>query len=205
MEAQRAITVKLYGDLAERFTDEIVLYAGSVLEVSRALECLFPDYRSHLILSAQNGIGYRVMLDNTEITEKELGDRFHSVSTVHIQPVPVGSGAIGKIVTGVALLGLGLTGVGLLGLAPATLALVGGTMALGGVVSLFNQPQAPDAFDNSEKDGQPSFIFNGAVNTSRAGGRVPVVYGRAGIVVGSQVISSGIRSYLVDVDNDEES
>ncbi len=49
----------------------------------------------------------------------------------------------------------------------------------------------PKAQDPAEKpDNQPSYVFNGPVNTTAQGQPVPIGYGR--LIVGGAVISAGI-------------
>lgn len=63
-------------------------------------------------------------------------------------------------------------------------------MAAGGVVQMLS-PQ-PKGRNGQESSNQPSYIFNGAVNTEAQGHPVPLLYGR--MIVGSAVISAGIEA-----------
>lgn len=195
-----AVKVNLKGDLS-RFNPGCLMFVSSVRELMRALEAQFSDFRQYLIYQVQQGINYEILVGGNHIGEESLDAPIGNLD-VTIIPVPRGQGGnIIKIVAGVALLALGLTGVGIVGSAGAT-ALLGGTLALSGVVGLFSTPEAPE--DDSKKQ---SFIFSGAVNTSSATGVVPVVYGcgwrGTGLMVGSLVISAAIRTYAVDNDDDD--
>lgn len=198
------IVIKLYGDLRKRFIKEIALEVRTVKEAIRALESQFPKFRPYMLDRALNyDAHYQVIADDWELGEADLDVPLGKAKELKIVPVVQGSGTFGKIVAGVALLGLGLAGIGILGLSASTVALIGGTMALGGIVSLFNTPTAPDPYEErSESD--PSLIFNGSVNTIATGGRVPIVYGRGGLIAGSQVISASVRTYLSDVEEGDE-
>jgi predicted phage tail protein len=69
-------------------------------------------------------------------------------------------------------------------------------MAIGGVVQMLTPlPKSPNQEDRP--DNKPSYIFNGAVNTTAQGYPVPVGYGR--MIVGSAVISAGITTDEVPV------
>lgn len=197
------ITVKLYGDLRRRFTKEVSLEVRTVKEAIRALESQFEKFRPYMLDRALNyDAHYQVIADDWELGETELDVPLGKAKELKIVPIISGSGTIGKIVGGLALLGLGLAGIGILGLSAASVALIGGTMALGGIVGLFNQPEAPDPYE--ESGGEPSLIFNGSINTIATGGRVPIVYGRGGLICGSQVISAAVRTYLSDVEEGDE-
>ena len=82
-------------------------------------------------------------------------------------------GADGGMVAkaGVAVLGAGLS------------------MAIGGVMQLLMPTKKHNDYDRPEN--QPSYVFNGAVNTQAQGNPVPVLYGE--LIIGSAVISAGIH------------
>ena len=62
-------------------------------------------------------------------------------------------------------------------------------MILGGVAQMI-APTAKSSDPSERPENQPSYVFNGAVNTTAQGHPVPVGYGR--LIVGSAVISAGI-------------
>jgi len=66
---------------------------------------------------------------------------------------------------------------------------MGVSLVIGGVSQLLFSPQTQTQSAEREEN-KPSFIFNGAVNTTRQGNCVPICYGR--MIVGSQVISAGL-------------
>jgi predicted phage tail protein len=74
-------------------------------------------------------------------------------------------------------------------LSQATLYSVGTSMILGGVAQMI-APTAKAQDPSERPENQPSYVFNGAVNTTAQGHPVPVGYGR--LIVGSAVISAGI-------------
>ena len=53
-------------------------------------------------------------------------------------------------------------------------------------------PPEPTIVDTEQVENKPSYLFDGAVNTTRQGNAVPVGYGR--LRVGSQVISAGLTA-----------
>jgi len=109
------------------------------------------------------------------------------VSSIHIIPVPAGSksgGGVGKIVIGVALIAAAFV------FSPAALP-IGITIALAGVVQVLSPSPSVSSGSTEKVDQNPSFLFNGAINTSEQGGVCPIVYGE--MTVGSVVVSSGIE------------
>ena len=69
----------------------------------------------------------------------------------------------------------------------------GFNQAKGGVTSLFSTtPVTPDYATRAEADERPSFLYDGATNTSVQGLPVPVIYGR--VRAGSIVVSAGLSS-----------
>ena len=65
----------------------------------------------------------------------------------------------------------------------------GMSLVLGGVASILAPtPKTPDPKESPENT--PSYLFNGAVNTTAQGHPVPIGYGR--LIVGSAVISASI-------------
>lgn len=72
----------------------------------------------------------------------------------------------------------------------------GAAMAFSGVVTFLFSPPPSSLSPNSATKNQPSYAFNGPVNTTSQGYPVPVGYGR--LRVGSAVISGGIFVAQID-------
>lgn len=71
---------------------------------------------------------------------------------------------------------------------------MGLSLVFSGVAAMLAPSDSSDQLERPEN--RPSYIFNGAVNTYRQGNPVPVGYGR--LVIGSQVISAGLRAIDID-------
>jgi predicted phage tail protein len=119
-------------------------------------------------------------------------------NTITIAPVIAGAGGkFGQIILGVALIAasfyLPTTALFSIGsFAPSIASLsfsIGLSLTLGGVAQML-APQPASSEPSERPENQPSYTFNGAVNTTAQGQPVPVGYGR--VVVGSAVISAGI-------------
>ncbi len=198
----------LKDDLAQRFCFELKVDVNSVAEAMRALEANYPAIRPYFATAHERGFGFEVYVGDWNIEEKHIYAPIGK-QQITIAPALMGSGNFGKIILGVGLLGLGLAGVGFLGISASTLALVGGTMALSGIVGLFNQPKTPQNDDEKKA----SLTFSGGVNTAGQGGRLALTYGGGGwgnngyedgLLVGSQVLSASIRSWLTSDDSDDD-
>ncbi len=186
-------TIILLGELGKRYGRKHLLDVKSPAEAVRALCANFKDFAAFVSASSDRSVGYRVLNMRDEVSEHEL----HNPASRRITIVPVVAGAggkIGQILLGATLIAAailvpGLAAVTLFGtttLASVTFG-VGLSLALGGVAQML-APQLKSTSPQEEQ--QPSYVFNGAVNTSAQGQPVPIGYGR--MIVGSAVISAGI-------------
>lgn len=186
-------TIILLGELGKRYGRKHLLDVKSPAEAVRALCANFKDFAAFVSSSQERNVGYRVLNKREEVGEDEL----HNPASQRITIAPVVAGAggtVGKILLGATLIAAslfvpGLAAVALFGTTTlATVAFgIGVSLALGGVAQML-APQPKSTGPQEEQ--QPSYVFNGAVNTSAQGQPVPVGYGR--MIVGSAVISAGI-------------
>jgi predicted phage tail protein len=128
------------------------------------------------------------------LDETELSLSFGREDELHLIPYIAGSGggkggSIAKAITGYILIAVGVA------LAPYTgglslgLSCFGLQMTITGVSQLMTaKPKA--TYNRGPVDQRPSFLFNGAINSSQQGVPIPLVYGR--MRVGSVVISGGV-------------
>jgi predicted phage tail protein len=161
---------------------------------------------------ARNRRSFRLsILDFTNQALVALMGAGHSNAEIlKIVPVVAGAGRGGKalfgVIAGVALIALGGPSGFVQGLAwqagataglAATIgsaaASLGWALALGGVASLFVRSPKYDSLSAERPENRPSYAFNGPVNRTAQGVPVPLCYGGP-ILVGSQVISSGLRT-----------
>jgi predicted phage tail protein len=199
------IKVKLYGALARAVNRANWEFeVSSPIEIFNALEANTGKAFNHLYNNL--GTEYRFLLDGKDITDLNqlvLGN----AEEIEVMPVLKGAGNSGAwlAVIGIVLLAVVAwwAAPAWLGAAAATTTLtatqsffltVGVALTLGGIAQML----APTASttDEEKPENKPSYIYNGAINTYRQGNPVP--YGAGGpMIVGSQIISAGIRS--VDV------
>lgn len=197
-------TIILNGQLGKLFGRRHRLVVATAGEAVRALVANFPAIERHLIET--KGVGYRVKLQGEPLREaKEL---HHPVGgeTITITPVIMGAGGngLGQIFLGAALIAAAvlmppsIAGIGLFGAATvgSVVGSIGVSLALGGVAQMLS-PTAASSEPAERPDNQPSYIFNGPVNTAAQGQPVPIGYGR--MIVGGAVISAGITTEEIPV------
>lgn len=183
------ITIKLFGEMATKFTDTFTAEVRTVREAIACLEINFEGFREYLLRSGERGVAFKVLVGDTwELAkDEEVFLPVPQQRDICITPVVAGSG---RILTGAALIGLAFTGVGaIVGLSSFQLGLMGALLLVQGLFG--GQTKAPDP----EEADVRSYVFNGPVNTINTGGRVPLVFGT--VLTGSQVISASITSYQV--------
>lgn len=179
------IKVRLLGELGKKYGRTHVLAIKSPAEAVRALCANFPDFRNFVSSSSDRGVAYKVIGDRSAIDEHHLHDPIGK--SLVIAPVIQGAGGGGvfQAVVGVVLIAASFIP-GLQFLAP-----IGIAMVIGGVTQMLSPiPSTGNPQDASSQGVDPSYVFNGAVNTTAQGHPVPIGYGR--MIVGSAVISAGI-------------
>jgi len=191
--------IRLYGELGRRFGRVHHLAVESVGEAIRAFMANYQDFERVMLDTAH---GYKVWTGTTRVAEADdinlpSGQR----EVIRIAPVVVGAGGngFGQFILGAALVAAAVlmpASIGAIGLFGSTtvagiVGSIGVSLALGGIAQMLSPHPATNAGDVNNT-GNPSYVFNGAVNTSAQGNPVPVGYGR--LIVGSAVISAGIST-----------
>ncbi|WP_367165923.1 tail assembly protein [Kosakonia cowanii] len=192
---EKRTVIKLSGSMAQRFGRTHRRALSSASEVFRALSSTVDGFEDYLREARARGLDFVIFRDRRNIGQEEFsllgpGDE------LRIIPVIRGSKRAGifQAVLGAALIAggiaLGPAGAGLIGKGVAlNVALVGASMALGGVVQLLS-PQVAGMRMRQDPDNKPSYAFGGPVNTTASGNPVPLLYGQREI--GGAVISAGI-------------
>lgn len=178
-------TIKLYGKLGARFGRVHRLAVANAAEAVRALCVLLPGFESHM---ANAPGGYAVFYGKENMAADQLRHPSGS-DDIRIAPIPAGAknGGIFQVVVGVVLIAAGyFTGGATWG--PAMMMMGAGMAMSGAIMMLSPQPKGSASADSSANN--PSYAFNGAVNTEAQGNPVPLLYGE--LIVGSAVISGGV-------------
>ena len=211
-------TVRLLGDLAERYGEEHEYHNLRTPAEAIKLLCLNkPELQEELIHAHENGIGYRLIQAGADLDYDDLSLPIGSNELILV-PVVAGSGGnVGRIIVGVVLVAAAFfTGgatIGLLGLAAplavsTVLGTIGASLILGGVSQLLSpQPQLSplggNRFESAEatstdgpqsivrgSDGRQSYAYTGAANTVGVGATIPVAYGE--VLIGSNLLSATV-------------
>lgn len=194
--------VYLEGVIAKKFGSEFTIYAESVADVWRCLNCNFPELRQYLIECHEKNIGFLCKVGDKGLDEEEEMLLKMEEGDIFISPQPAGSkSGLGKILAAIAIVALVVyTGGQALALANASAAMAGGAttafsigaaigmtgtlglMALGVAVNLaltgIQQMMAPDpAVDTNTSAGENSYLFQGSEQSVLEGDPVPVAYG----------------------------
>jgi predicted phage tail protein len=200
----KAMTVILLsGSLAKAFGREHfrVLETGTTNEAFSALKHTVPGFEDFIRDSARLGMRFAIFRNR----ENVVADGFTLSGTTEVRIVPViagsKSGGVLQTVVGVALI---VASFFVPGSTPAALAassaLLGTGIALtaGGVIQMLSPvPKSPDQKDQAVTENKPSYLFNGAFNSTQQGLPVPVVYGK--MLVGSSVVAVGTWAEAIPV------
>lgn len=191
-------TLVLHGSLAVQFGDRFTMAVSGPAQAIRLMDCNTRGAFSKAIY----GKLFEFRCGDTPLKTAEEIAFSTSADVIHIEPVVEGNlkllfGLFGGLpVVGAAFAPLGLAAGGLGG--AAGLGALGGFGAifkgilLLGVLFLVSSALSPDdPSDKEDPDERNSFLFDGAVNTTKQGGPVPLVYGY--IRTGSVLIQGGIN------------
>ena len=207
---QSVSTITLHGVLGEAVGKSVwKLAINSVSEAVHAIE-MQSKRRLYRFLydNDKKGVKYKVIVNGKEFTPPEdltveNPERLKNneltikrkIDTIDIVPVIQGAGdnglAIMNIILGVIIIiiGIVLSFIPYVGPALGVPIIIAGLGLLAsGIIGLLSEPPKNEKFQEVEKGGAVSYLFNGPENTINEGGPVPVVYGR--LIVGSQAIAA---------------
>ncbi len=208
----------LHGQFGEEVGPEWDLLVNTPADGLRLIEANTKKCIKFLADANQRSVGYSILVGGKPISsEEELNCSIGKTPEVHFIPVVEGAkSGLGKIIVGLALIvavfvfqqyqltpyiwgsGGALFGGVASSLAAGTITgyiasaaiMTGIGLIAGGAAQLITgNPDSPSA--NSEEN-QPSYLFNGPLNTTRQGNPVPICYGK--ILCGSALISLEINS-----------
>lgn len=164
-------TIRLYGQMGSRFgrVHKFALESNTVAEAVQALCSQIAGFKQYLLQAKDHGIAFHVFLGKRNIGEKDLQSPTGS-DDIRIAPVIMGykSGGVGQFIAGAVLFVVGAV---ISYFSYGTLASIGGSMMysgvammIGGVVQMLT-PMPKGAGGRDSAKNQPSYVFNGAVNT----------------------------------------
>lgn len=188
--SQPMTRILLSGSLAQEFGREHLrsLETGSVQEAFSALKHTIQGFEEFVRKCAARGLRFAIFRNRENVGEREFTLR--GTTEIRIVPVIAGSksGGILQVVVGAVLIVAGAflwaTPMG------GPLVAMGISMALGGVMQMLSPvPKSPGQQEQAGTENKPSYLFNGAFNSTQQGLPVPVVYGE--MLVGSSVVAVG--------------
>lgn len=196
--------VYLDGDIAQKFGSEFTIYAESVADVWRCLNCNFPELREYLIECHEKDVGFLCKVGDKGLDDEEEMLLKMGEGDIFISPQPAGSkSGLGKILAAIAIVAIAVFapylaygGFNSLAFVSASYGgfagIVAGGLALGGTLSLvalgvavnlaltgIQQLMAPDPSVDSPdvSAGESSYLFQGSEQNILEGDPVPVAYG----------------------------
>jgi len=203
------IQVKLLGELGRTFGRSYEFMANSPKDIMSALCNQLTGFKQFMVEAHEHGIGFKVIDGDPE--GMDYANFTMGCRKLIIAPVVSGSGAIGRILLGVALVALAFVSFGgaFAGFAAAnatTGAAAGFTfgsgllfnlgvgMILTGIASLLTPPvETP-----KETERKDSYLFDRATELTSQGAPVPLLYGRF-LAESPLIISSALTTQQVAV------
>jgi len=195
------VEVKLLGELGRRFGRKHRFMAHSARDIFSALSNQLEGFKEYFRDAHEKGIAFRLVDNDADGMSYEnvvMGCR-----RLIVAPIISGSGAVGRILLGVALIALAFVPFGgaFAGFAAGKFALgsgflfsIGTSLALTGVAQLLTP--TPDAV--KETDRKDSFLFDRATDLTVQGQPVPLLIGKY-LAASPVIISSALTTQQVPV------
>ncbi|VVM95900.1 tail assembly protein [Pseudomonas fluorescens] len=190
---QSMATIKLSGSLAQKFwrQKDYLLETGSTQEAFSALKHTVDGFEEFIRDQARLGMRYAIFRNRENVGV----DRLTMSGTTEIRIVPIisgsKSGGLFQTIVGVVMIVAGAVASGFgQGWIGVPLMQMGIAMTIGGVIQMLTPvPKSGSQQEQAGTENKPSYLFNGAFNSTQQGLPVPVVYGQ--MLVGSSVVAIG--------------
>ena len=181
-------TIRLYGSL-RKFGREFTLDVRTPAEAIKALCCQLNGFRQ--FIEKHSEPGYVVKVGEDERGPEELQYPCAKQEVIKLIPYVAGGNATTRIIIGAILIAATIASGGTLAPMTATMLMsTGASLVLGGIAELL--APSPKSLSSNNKAYQPSYLFDGPVNTVGSGYAVSVGYGQ--MLIGSHVISAEMYS-----------
>lgn len=191
--------IKLSGSLGRRFGVFHKMAVDSYPEAIRALSSQVEGFKDYMQSEVGSRMKYAVFVDGKNVGQHDEKS-WKCAREVRIVPVPTGSksGGLFNVVFGAVIMATafftGGSSLALMGAFASSAFMMGGAIALGGVMQMISPQQGGMKLQSQSAENKPSYAFGGAVNTTAAGYPVPLPYGYR--TVGGAIWSAG--SYAED-------
>jgi predicted phage tail protein len=181
--------ITLHGVLAEGIEPVWHLDVATPSEAVSAIEANHRGFVQRLIELGEQGITFRILVGEREITKDELKDPLGACGSMDVVPIPAGSG----IETFASIMAFQIVeGLTVGAMIVSTLI----SFALTGLAKLLTPtPDVKAGEDTTAAENKPSAYFDGPINTSGQGLPVPIAYGE--VLVGGHVIDVGLSAVQV--------
>jgi len=198
---QSMATIKLSGSLAQKFWRQktYLLETGTTQEAFSALKHTVDGFEDFIRDQARLGMRYAIFRNRENVGVDHL--TISGTTEIRIVPIIAGSknGGLFQTVLGVVLVVVGVVasafGQAWIG---APMIQMGIALTIGGVIQMLSPtPKAASQQDQAVTENKPSYLFNGAFNSTQQGLPVPIVYGQ--MLVGSSVVAIGTWSEALPV------
>ena len=185
--------ILLSGSLAQAFGREHfrLLETGTTAEAFSSLKHTIHGFEDFIRGAARKGLRYAIFRNRENIGEGQLA--LSGTTEIRIVPIMEGSknGGLFQTVAGIALIAVGAVasafGQAWIG---APLIKIGIALTIGGVIQMLSPvPKSPSQQEQASTENKPSYLFNGAFNSTQQGLPASVIYGQH--LVGSNVIAVG--------------
>lgn len=219
MQAQK-VKVFLHGNFGQTVGPEWELYAKTPAQALRLIEANTKKVFKFLTDIKERNVNYQILIGDQPISsEQELNCGMGKQQELHFVPVPEGAkSGLGKILAAIAIIvvvfvlqqyeflptlaqiggagGAAAAGFGATS-AYVTLAAysVATSLIVGGITQII--VGNPKTSGYSSEENEPSYIFNGPINTTRQGNPVPLCYGK--MLCGSALITLQVSSTDISV------
>lgn len=195
----KVINVKLSGSLGRRFGVFHKYAVESWPECVRALSSQVEGFKEFMQSEIGSKMKFAIFVDGENVGLNN-DSAWRCAREVRIVPIPTGSksGGLFQVVLGAAIMVTafftGGASLAAMGAFSSAAFMMGGAMALGGVMQMISPQQGGIRMESQSADNKPSYAFGGAVNTTAAGYPIPLPYGYR--TVGGAIFSAG--SYAED-------
>lgn len=186
--------IKLSGSLGRRFGVFHELAVESYPEAIRALSSQVSGFKDFMQSEVGSRMRFAVFVDGKNVGQNDES-HWSCAKEIRIIPIPTGSksGGLFQVVLGAVVMATAFfTGGGslaLMGTFASSAFMMGGAMALGGVMQMISPQQGGSKMRVDSPENAPSYAFGGAVNTTAAGYPIPVPFGYR--TVGGAIWSAG--------------
>lgn len=189
--------IVLYGHLGATFGKTFRMDVASPAEAIAALSANLRGFADYL--RKHSAPGYKILIGDRLLQGEQELMAVSKDAPLRIVPVVGGASGAAQVILGAVLVVAGwaiagfsaFTGWGGIGYTIGmSISNFGFAMIAGGVVNMIIG--TPEVKTRERPETNPSYTFNGAVNTVAQGNPIPVAYGE--VLIGSQVISAGITT-----------